>query len=61
MLKWAPNGNATPDFKLQGEYFRRTQDGRLTYDDSAQAVPQFGAPSPTPSRASQSGWYAQGV
>ncbi len=43
--------DATRNFKLQGEYFRLRQDGSLTYDDSGQAVPQFGAPSPTPSRA----------
>ena len=47
ILKWAPNGNAThTNFKLQGEYFRARQNGTLTYDDTAQAAPLFGAPSP---------------
>ncbi|HTL25754.1 MAG TPA: hypothetical protein VL280_04020, partial [Burkholderiales bacterium] len=44
VLKWAPQGNSTAtNFKLQGEYFRRTEQGSLTYDDTAQAAPQFGA------------------
>ena len=30
ILKWAPNGNATStNFKLQGEYFRRSESGRF--------------------------------
>jgi hypothetical protein len=53
--KWAPNGNATrTNFKLQGEYLRSRRDGDLTYDvaglDGAGAY-----------RASQSGWYLQGI
>jgi hypothetical protein len=53
--KWAPNGNATrTSFKLQGEYLRSTRSGNLVYDvgntDSAGAY-----------RATQSGWYLQGV
>ena len=33
VLKWAPNGNATDtNFKLQGEYFRRKENGDLTFD-----------------------------
>jgi hypothetical protein len=59
LLKWAPNGNGTEtNFKLQGEYFRRIEDGNLTYDTAA-ATPagtQTGA-----LRSAQSGWYAQGV
>ncbi len=62
VLKWAPNGNASyRNFKLQGEYFRLKQDGALAYDDSAQAVPQFGASITDYFRTSQSGWYAQGI
>ena len=53
--KWAPNGNATrTSFKLQGEYLRSTRSGSLVYDvgnaDRAGAY-----------RATQSGWYVQGV
>lgn len=55
VLKWAPNGNAyDTNFKLQGEYFRMTQNGTLTYDVDAAAVPGTLA-------AAQSGWYLQGV
>ncbi len=62
VLKWAPNGNARDrNFKLQGEYFRLKQDGALTYDDTAQALPQFGATFTDYLRTSQSGWYLQGV
>lgn len=62
VLKWAPNGNARDrNFKLQGEYFRLKQDGSLTYDDTAQAVPQFGATLTHYLQTSQSGWYLQGV
>jgi hypothetical protein len=62
VLKWAPGGNATrTNVKLQAEYFRVRQDGTLTYDDTAQGAPQFGAPFSDAFRASQSGWYAQAV
>jgi hypothetical protein len=62
VLKWAPNGNSTgTNFKLQGEYFRRKEDGQLTYDDTGQAVPQFGAAFTDYFNADQSGWYAQAV
>ncbi len=62
ILKWAPHGNARyHNFKLQGEYFRFKQDGSLTYDDTAQAVPQFGVMFTDYFRADQSGWYLQGV
>jgi len=51
VLKWAPNGNATVhNFKLQGEYFRRNEDGRLASNGNV---------GPFDSR--QSGWYAQSV
>ncbi len=58
VLKWAPNGNATYNsFKLQGEYFRRTESGSLTYDTDAASLGTM-----TDSFSSrQSGWYAQGV
>jgi len=58
ILKWAPNGNATStSLKLQGEYFRRTESGALTYDTQAASLgTQTGS-----YRSKQSGWYAQGV
>jgi hypothetical protein len=53
--KWAPNGNATrTNFKLQGEYLRSRRDGDLTYDVA-------GLGSTGAYRASQSGWYLQGI
>ncbi|MDC8756695.1 hypothetical protein [Janthinobacterium fluminis] len=52
IYKWAPNGNATKtNFKLQGEYFRRKENGSLDIADAG-----VGA-----YRSSQSGWYLQGV
>jgi len=54
VLKWR-------NFKLQGEYFRRREQGTLGYDDSAQAAPQFGAPFSAAYSSRQSGWYLQGV
>jgi len=61
ILKWAPNGNSTiTNFKLQGEYFRRTENGQLTYDDTAGSN-LFGGPVTGPFDSRQSGWYAQGV
>ncbi len=58
VLKWAPQGNATQtNFKLQGEYFRRTEDGSLTYDTTAASLgTQVGAYA-----SRQSGYYVQGV
>jgi hypothetical protein len=58
ILKWAPNGNPTyTNLKLQGEYFRRSENGSLTYDTTASS---FGTQ--TDGYASrQSGWYAQAV
>jgi hypothetical protein len=53
--KWAPHGNATrTNFKLQGEYLRSTRSGSLVYDVG-------GADSAGAYRATQSGWYVQGV
>jgi hypothetical protein len=49
--KWAPNGNPTrQNFKLQGEYLRRKEDGSLAADGGAGAYER-----------AQSGWYLQGV
>jgi hypothetical protein len=58
ILKWAPNGNSTTtNFKLQGEYFRRSEDGNLTYDAAAASLgTQTGGYA-----SRQSGWYLQGV
>ena len=57
ILKWSPNGNSTQrSFKLQGEYFRRSEDGTLTYDTAG----LFGTQADS-YRSRQSGWYAQGV
>src|SRR5713226_5715359 len=52
ILKWAPNYNPTyTNFKLQGEFFRRRENGDLTFDTAT-----------TGGFASQqSGWYLQGV
>ena len=52
--KWAPHGNPVyTNFKLQGEYFRRKEDGQLTYDTASPVTGAYGS--------SQSGWYLQGV
>jgi hypothetical protein len=62
VLKWAPGGDARrTNVKLQGEYFRSKQSGTLAYDDTAQAMPQFGSAFSDRFRAAQSGWYAQAV
>ena len=50
--KYAPNGNIRlTNFKLQGEYFRRREDGTLTYN----------LITPDSYSVTQSGWYLQGV
>jgi hypothetical protein len=52
VLKWAPEGNATDNsFKLQGEYFRRNEDGRLTFNNALSGS----------YKSRQTGWYLQGV
>ncbi len=58
VLKWSPNGNATvTNVKLQGEYFRRSEEGSLTYDAAAASLgTQTGG-----FRSRQSGGYLQGV
>jgi hypothetical protein len=54
--KWAPEGNAkTTNFKFQGEYFRRKEDGTLTYDVDAAAT----GPLSDTYASRQSGWYLQ--
>jgi hypothetical protein len=58
ILKWAPHGDSTyNNFKLQGEYFRFTQDGALTYNDTAGSA-VFGQVT-GPFSGTQSGWYVQ--
>lgn len=53
--KWAPNGNGrVTNFKLQGEYFRRTERGQVAFDTA-------GANSVDAYSSAQSGWYLQGV
>ena len=51
--KYSPNGNIRERYlKVQGEYFRRTESGQLTYGNTG----------PTDSYAvTQSGWYLQSV
>jgi hypothetical protein len=58
ILKWAPNYNPTyTNFKLQGEFFRRKENGNLTYDTAAASLgTQTGGYT-----SAQSGWYLQGV
>jgi len=55
ILKWAPRGNATyNNFKLQGEYFHRKEEGTLVFDSPGAALASdYGA--------RQSGGYAQAV
>jgi hypothetical protein len=58
ILKWAPDHNPTyTNFKLQGEFFRRKEDGDLTYDTAG--ISQGTQTGGYESR--QSGWYLQGV
>jgi hypothetical protein len=50
--EYAPDGDATvSNFKLLGEYFRRTQNGLLTYNNATTDT----------YTVTQSGWYVQGV
>ncbi|HEY2928770.1 TonB-dependent receptor [Piscinibacter sp.] len=56
IYKWAPGGNSTQrNLKIQGEYFRRTENGTLNYDTASQA----GGPFSGDYRSRQSGWYLQ--
>jgi len=61
VLKWAPNGNpAERNFKLQGEYFWRSEDGTATFDQYGSSN-VFPGPLSAPYSSRQSGWYAQAV
>jgi hypothetical protein len=54
-LKWAPHGDPTyHQFKLQGEWMHRVEDGQLAFDLS-------GADLAGGFRSIQSGWYLQAV
>ncbi|MDP2878048.1 MAG: hypothetical protein Q8N74_00775 [Sulfuricella sp.] len=56
--KWSPNGNpVSTNFKLQGEYFRRHENGDLTYDTGAASA----GTSTDRYTSAQSGGYLQGV
>lgn len=56
--KWAPGGNAKERaLTVQGEYFKRKEDGQLTYDF---ANASLGAATGT-YHSNQSGWYGQAV
>jgi len=61
--KWASNGNAKErNFKLQGEYFRRTEDGSLRCSERDTSGACGGAAGITDRyRSAQSGYYLQGV
>jgi hypothetical protein len=61
IYKYAPNGNTTDtNFKLQGEYFRRHEDGTLTFDTTGiDGLPPRNIADGYSSL--QSGWYLQGV
>jgi len=55
VFKWSPYGNVTrQQLKLQGEYFRRRESGRLVFDTEGVALGDV-------FRSVQSGWYLQGV
>jgi hypothetical protein len=59
ILKWAPNFNPTKmNFKLQGEYFRRHENGDLNFDTAAATA---GGAQRGSYASAQSGWYLQGV
>ncbi|MBW9267752.1 MAG: TonB-dependent receptor [Candidatus Thiodiazotropha sp. (ex. Lucinisca nassula)] len=54
--KWAPLGNASQrNFKLQGEYFMRDEDGDVIMDDGSDS------PESTTYDGEQEGWYLQGI
>ncbi len=55
VLKWSPNGNvARQQLKLQAEYFRRKENGQLTFDAEGLGLSDA-------YRSDQSGWYVQSV
>ena len=52
--KWSPDGNSTVNnFKLQGEYFKRREDGALASSACGVCTADY--------NSDQSGWYVQGV
>ncbi len=56
--KWAPYGNAKDtNFKLQGEYFWRKENGNLTYDSDG----VLGLTSTSTYSSKHRGWYIDGV
>lgn len=61
--KWAPNGNARErNFKFAAEYFRRNESGKLNCEDANPLNSSLCSGGLSgPYRASQSGFYAQGV
>lgn len=59
VLKWAPNRNPTyTNFKLQGEFFRRRENGDLSFDTSAATA---GGTRTGGYSSTQSGLYLQAV
>lgn len=53
VYKWAPDGNPVErNLTLQGEYFRRSEDGSITLNDTGQTGSYDGT---------QNGWYTQAV
>ncbi len=59
IFKWSPNGNATHTYwKLQGEYFRRNENGNLAYDTQGTVL---SSPISDTYASRQSGWYAQAI
>lgn len=60
--KYAPNGNIRDRYlKVQGEFFRRKENGLLTYDFTAPAVLPAGMNSTSSYAVTQSGFYVQSV
>ena len=58
IYKWSPGGNGTSqNLKIQGEYFRRTENGTLAFDTQLQP----GGIVADDYRSTQSGWYLQAV
>jgi len=64
VYQWAPDGNATQtSLKMQGEYFRRVENGHLVCDDLDPSEPSLcsGGALDGAYKSQQSGWYLQGV
>jgi hypothetical protein len=60
--KYSPNGNIRERYlKVQSEYFRRKENGALTYGFTAPGVLPRGANNPGSYSVTQSGWYLQSV